>query len=154
MHRRILMHIISQLIFFNWLDIADFCRILEKLQSFSYFETLWCFTKFSFHHKWNDARLLLINMVYIQSMRTPVTLTNTLSSPTNPITPRDPANHAHPSTHATPPTPNRELNMPPNLERESEEFLFLIAIHSTQGWTATTRLKTKKKKRWKGCPLT
>ena len=106
------------------------------------------------HHKWNDARLLLINMVYIQSMRTPVTLTNTLSSPTNPITPRDPANHAHPSTYATPPTPNRELNTPPNLERESEEFPFLIAIHSTQGWTATTRLKTKKKKRWKGCPLT
>ena len=34
-------------------------------QSFSYyFETFWCFTKFSFHHKWNDARLLLINIVY------------------------------------------------------------------------------------------
>ena len=29
-----------------------------------YFETLWCFTKFSFDHKRNDARLLLINMVY------------------------------------------------------------------------------------------
>ena len=33
-------------------------------QSFSYFETFGCFTKFSFHHKRNDARLLLINTVY------------------------------------------------------------------------------------------
>ena len=24
----------------------------------------WCFTKFSFHHKWNEAPLLVINMVY------------------------------------------------------------------------------------------
>ena len=38
---------------------------IQVLQSFSYyFETFWCFAKFSFNHKWNDARLLLINMVY------------------------------------------------------------------------------------------
>ena len=28
------------------------------------FETFRCFTIFSFHHKWNDGRFLLINMVY------------------------------------------------------------------------------------------
>ena len=28
------------------------------------YETFWCFTKFYFHRKWNDGRLLLINMVY------------------------------------------------------------------------------------------
>ena len=42
-------------------------EILEQrhLQSFSkYFETFRCFTKFSFHHKWHDGQLLLINMVY------------------------------------------------------------------------------------------
>ena len=34
---------------------------ISVLQSFSkYFETLWCFIKFSVHHKWNDAQLLLI----------------------------------------------------------------------------------------------
>ena len=33
--------------------------ILKKnLESFSYFETFWCFVKFSFYHKWNDMRLL------------------------------------------------------------------------------------------------
>ena len=38
---------------------------LMQLQSVSwYFETFRCFTKFSFYHKWNDVRLLLINMVY------------------------------------------------------------------------------------------
>ena len=26
-------------------------------------KTFWCFTNFPFHHKWNEARLLLINMV-------------------------------------------------------------------------------------------
>ena len=25
---------------------------------------LWCFTKFSFHHNWNNVRLLLMSMVY------------------------------------------------------------------------------------------
>ena len=29
-----------------------------------YFETLWCFNKFSFHQKWNDARLIFVNIVY------------------------------------------------------------------------------------------
>ena len=29
-----------------------------------YFETFWCFTKFFYHHKWNEARLLVVNMVY------------------------------------------------------------------------------------------
>ena len=36
----------------------------SKLQSFSYFETLCCY-KFSLHHKWNEAQLLVLNM-YIQ----------------------------------------------------------------------------------------
>ena len=37
----------------------------KNLQTFSwYFETFWWFTKFSFQQKWNDARLLLMNMVY------------------------------------------------------------------------------------------
>ena len=35
------------------------------LQLFSkYIETFWCFTKFSFDYKWNDAGLLLTNTVY------------------------------------------------------------------------------------------
>ena len=29
-----------------------------------YFENCRCFTKLFFHHKWNDGRLLVINMVY------------------------------------------------------------------------------------------
>ena len=42
---------------FHW-----FCT---KRQSFlKYFETFWCFTKFVFHCKWNDAQLLIMNMVY------------------------------------------------------------------------------------------
>ena len=37
-----------------------FCR-----QSVSkHFVLSWCFSKVSFQHKWNDVRLLLINMVY------------------------------------------------------------------------------------------
>ena len=40
----------------------------ENLQSVSeYFKTFWRFTKFSFHGKWNNERLLLINMVYTSS---------------------------------------------------------------------------------------
>ena len=31
---------------------------------FQNFETIWRLTKFSFHYNWNDAQLLLINMVY------------------------------------------------------------------------------------------
>ena len=35
------------------------------LQWFSwYFEALWCLTKFTFHHKWNEAWLLVINMAH------------------------------------------------------------------------------------------
>ena len=48
----------------NSISNFNHCISSLKLQSFSYFETLWCFTKFSFHQKWNDAGLLLINMVY------------------------------------------------------------------------------------------
>ena len=45
---------------------GKFCR-----QSFSlHFETIWSLTKFSFDHKWNDARLLLINMLYTSSFMT------------------------------------------------------------------------------------
>ena len=42
--------------------------IFSLRSTFSYFEILWCFKKFSFHHMWNDARLLLINMVYTSSI--------------------------------------------------------------------------------------
>ena len=38
--------------------------IYNLLQFAQYFETFWCFTKFSFHHKRNNAWLLQINMVY------------------------------------------------------------------------------------------
>ena len=38
---------------------------LVKLQWFSqHFQTFWCFTKFSFHQRWNEARLLVINIIY------------------------------------------------------------------------------------------
>ena len=30
-----------------------------------YFETFWYFTKFFSHHKWNEAWVLVINMVYM-----------------------------------------------------------------------------------------
>ena len=41
-----------------------FCR-----QSFSkYFETVWCFTKFSFHYKWNYAGLLILKMLWTSSL--------------------------------------------------------------------------------------
>ena len=50
---------------------ASFSRKAADLQSFPwYFETFWCFTKFSFHHKWNDARLLLMSMVYTSCLTT------------------------------------------------------------------------------------
>ena len=49
--------------FANHLQEFDFIFPLI-LQSFSsYLETFWCFTKCFFHQKWNDARLLHINMV-------------------------------------------------------------------------------------------
>ena len=42
-----------------------FLFTLLELQPLSkYFETFWCFNKFSFHHKGKDARLFLTNMVY------------------------------------------------------------------------------------------
>ena len=51
----------------KWKPVKCNCKLC--LQSFSkYFEALWCFTKFSFHHKSNDARLLLINMVYMSCL--------------------------------------------------------------------------------------
>ena len=37
-----------------------------------------CFNKFSFHHKWNDARLLLINMIYELSHDLPNNLSHNL----------------------------------------------------------------------------
>ena len=50
---------------------ASFFRKDADLQSFPwYFETFWCFMKFSFHHKWNDARLLLMSMVYTSCLTT------------------------------------------------------------------------------------
>ena len=34
--------------------------VIQYVQSFSsYFETFWCFTKFSFHNQWNDVRYYL-----------------------------------------------------------------------------------------------
>ena len=39
------------------------------LQTFSqYFETFMRFTKFTFHHKWNHPKLLLMKMVYKSSL--------------------------------------------------------------------------------------
>ena len=38
-------------------------KILKTIMVIIFWD-FWCFTKFSFHHKWNEARLLVINMVY------------------------------------------------------------------------------------------
>ena len=47
-----------------------------------YFENLWCFTKFSFHHKWNEAWLLVINWyVWVSSWVAKRLNENYLSSP-------------------------------------------------------------------------
>ena len=43
-----------------WIGLVE---NVANLQSDSYFETC-CFTKFFIHHKWNDARLLSINIIY------------------------------------------------------------------------------------------
>ena len=43
-----------EFIFFLCSLIVWLC--LKHLLLFSYFETFWCFTKFSFRHKWSDAR--------------------------------------------------------------------------------------------------
>ena len=51
---------------------GTFCR-----QSvLKYFEPFGCFTKFSFHHKWNDERMLLINMVYASYLTTSRTISD------------------------------------------------------------------------------
>ena len=47
---------------------------VRELQPLSYFETFWCFNKFSFHHKWNDGQLLLINMVYTSCLMSSQTI--------------------------------------------------------------------------------
>ena len=40
-----------------------------SLQSVSqYFDAFGCFNKFFFHCKWNDVRLLLINLVYTRCL--------------------------------------------------------------------------------------
>ena len=42
--------------------ISLFRKKRQDLQPWSqYFQNFWCFTKFSFHHKWNEAWLLVIN---------------------------------------------------------------------------------------------
>ena len=41
-----------------------FLKLLPNLKENTSVETFRCFTKFSFHHKSNDVRLLLIKMVY------------------------------------------------------------------------------------------
>ena len=38
--------------------------LIVSCNHFHNFETCWCFAKLSFHHKWTDGRLLLINMVF------------------------------------------------------------------------------------------
>ena len=38
-------------------------KILQTI-IFIIFWDFWCFIKFSFHRKWNDVHLLLINMVH------------------------------------------------------------------------------------------
>ena len=40
-----------------------------KAKVISSVETFWCFTKFFFHHKWNELRLLVTNMVYTTGTR-------------------------------------------------------------------------------------
>ena len=47
--------------------LAHWIKNFKVLQSFSrYFETFWCFTKFSFHHKWNDAQTWYLWTWYIR----------------------------------------------------------------------------------------
>ena len=47
------------------------CACLSTYNHFHNILRLWRFTKFSFHHKWNDARLLLTNMLYTSCRRVP-----------------------------------------------------------------------------------
>ena len=49
--------------------ISELFHELSNVNHFQIFlETFWCFTKFFFHHKWNDVRLSLINMIYTSSL--------------------------------------------------------------------------------------
>ena len=58
------------------LDILDYCQFLSSSLEYEvylllwtwYFENFWYFTKFSFHHKWSEAWLLVINMVYMSCL--------------------------------------------------------------------------------------
>ena len=54
---------INTTVFNNWLKTKIKIKICRQWFSL-YIETFWCFTKFSFHHNWNAARLLLISPVY------------------------------------------------------------------------------------------
>ena len=61
----------------------------RELQTFSkYFEAFWCFTKF--YHKWNDARLLLIKMVY-RSFLTSCRMTKDVASLSDSNSPHTPS---------------------------------------------------------------
>ena len=42
---------------------AESSPLLTSTTTFIIFWLFWCFNKFSFHHRWNDARLFLITMV-------------------------------------------------------------------------------------------
>ena len=52
-------------------------KSIELTIIFIIFETLWCFIKYSCHHKWHDAWLLLINMVYTSCLTSCRTLPHT-----------------------------------------------------------------------------
>ena len=55
-----------------YLHKVDILVKINYLKSFSqYFGTFGCFTKFIFHHKYNEARLLVINMIYISCLTVP-----------------------------------------------------------------------------------
>ena len=51
---------------FIWTSLRDSVNYVQPLSE--YFETFWCFHKFSFHHKWNYAQLSLINVVYMNCL--------------------------------------------------------------------------------------
>ena len=46
-----------------------FHSVYFLLQSWTYFETIWYFTKFLFYHKWNEAWLLVINMACTRCLK-------------------------------------------------------------------------------------
>ena len=47
-----------------FLEYQSVNKLVGTTISFIIFETFRSFTKFTFNHKWNDGRLLLINMLY------------------------------------------------------------------------------------------